>query len=132
MSAIQTSIYNLHLFIRLEFDQCPIFSRLHVRLTRSLVLCVCFVDRCLSFCTFYLLTTALSILLRYTDSFGIFKLFSIANSRLFGTRDKTCRQSISCTYTFFFRIIYIYSSLPVSNVPWSSMFNQGTPFYNKR
>jgi hypothetical protein len=24
-----------------------------VRVTRSLVLCVCFVDRCLSFCTFY-------------------------------------------------------------------------------
>ena len=28
----------------------PIFSR--VRVTRSLVLCVCFVDRSLSFCTF--------------------------------------------------------------------------------
>ena len=28
----------------------PGFSR--VRATRSLVLCVCFVDRCLSFCTF--------------------------------------------------------------------------------
>ena len=28
----------------------PIFSG--VRVTRSLVLCVCFVDRCLSFCTF--------------------------------------------------------------------------------
>ena len=29
-----------------------IFSGIHV--TRSLVLCVCFVDRCLSFCTFFL------------------------------------------------------------------------------
>ena len=29
----------------------PVFSE--VRVTRSLVLCVCFVDRCLSFCTFY-------------------------------------------------------------------------------
>jgi hypothetical protein len=29
----------------------PVFS--WVRVTRSLVLCVCFVDRCLSFCTFY-------------------------------------------------------------------------------
>jgi hypothetical protein len=28
----------------------PIFSG--VRVTRSLVLCVCFVDRCLTFCTF--------------------------------------------------------------------------------
>ena len=28
----------------------PVFSG--VRVTQSLVLCVCFVDRCLSFCTF--------------------------------------------------------------------------------
>ena len=42
-----------------------------VRVTRSLVLYVCFVDRYLSFCPF-------SFLLRFTDSdypFGIFKLF---------------------------------------------------------
>jgi hypothetical protein len=48
-----------------------------VRVTQSLGLCVCFVDRCLSFCTF-LLDIVLSVLLRYTDSdypFGIFKLF---------------------------------------------------------
>jgi hypothetical protein len=47
-----------------------------VRVTRSLVLYVCFVDRCLSFCTF-LLVIVLSVL-RYTDSdcpFGIFKFF---------------------------------------------------------
>ena len=31
-------------------DFTPVFSG--VRVTRSLVLCVCFVDRCLSFCTF--------------------------------------------------------------------------------
>jgi hypothetical protein len=30
----------------------PVFS--WIRVTRSLVLCVCFVDRCLSFCTFFL------------------------------------------------------------------------------
>jgi hypothetical protein len=45
-----------------------------VRVTRSLVLYVCFVDRCLSFC---LLAIVLSVL-RYTDSdypFGIFKLY---------------------------------------------------------
>jgi hypothetical protein len=30
----------------------PVFSGVHV--TRSLVLCVCFVDRCLSFCPFFL------------------------------------------------------------------------------
>jgi len=48
------------------------------RVTRSLVLCLCFVDRCLSLCTFFALSIVLSVLLRYTDSdcpFGIFKLF---------------------------------------------------------
>jgi hypothetical protein len=53
----------------------PVFSG--VRVTRSLVLCVCFVDRCLSFGPF-LLAIVLSVLLRYMDSdylFGIFKLF---------------------------------------------------------
>ena len=38
-----------------------------VRVTRSLVLYVCFVDRCLSFCTFSLVIVS-SVLLRYTDS----------------------------------------------------------------
>ena len=45
------------------------------RVTRSLVLCVCFVDRCLSFCPF--MAIVLSVL-RFTYSdypFGIFKLF---------------------------------------------------------
>jgi hypothetical protein len=50
-----------------------------VRVTRSLVLYVCFVDRCLSFkFVLFLLAIALSVLLRYTDSdcpFGIFKLY---------------------------------------------------------
>jgi hypothetical protein len=44
-----------------------------VRVTRSFVLCVCFVGRCLFFCTF-----SFGHLLRSTDSdyhFGIFKLF---------------------------------------------------------
>ena len=44
----------------------PVFSV--VRVTRSLVLCVCFADRCLSFCTFFLLVIVLSVLLRCTDS----------------------------------------------------------------
>jgi hypothetical protein len=42
-----------------------VFSGLCV--TLSLVLCVCFVDRCLSFCPF-LLAIVLSVLLRFTDS----------------------------------------------------------------
>jgi hypothetical protein len=52
----------------------PVFSG--VRVTRSLVLYLCIVGHCLSFCTF-LLAIVLSVLLRYTDSdfpFGIFKL----------------------------------------------------------
>ena len=51
----------------------PIFCGVHV--TRSLVLCVCFVDRCLSF---FILAIVFSVLLRFTDSdslFGIIKLF---------------------------------------------------------
>ena len=53
----------------------PVFSG--VRVTRSLVLCVCFMDRCLSFCSLPL-AIVLSVLLQYTDadcSFGIFKFF---------------------------------------------------------
>ena len=47
-----------------------------VRVTRSLALYVCCVDRCLSFCTFFF--WQLCSVLRYTVSdcpFGIFKLF---------------------------------------------------------
>jgi hypothetical protein len=50
----------------------PVFSGVHV--TRSLVLCICFVNRCLSF---FLLAIVLSGLHRFTHSdypFGIFKL----------------------------------------------------------
>jgi hypothetical protein len=62
----------LPVFSGLSILDCPlVFSR--VRVTGSLVLYVCFVDRCLSFghCV-------LSVLLRYMDSdcpFGIFELF---------------------------------------------------------
>ena len=54
---------------------CPRFL-VEFRVTRSLVLCVCFVDCCLSFCTFSF------VFLRITDSdypFGIFKLFLYNN-----------------------------------------------------
>ena len=65
----------------------------HLRVTWSLVLCVCFVDRCLSFCHFsfgYCVVCPsiygfwlLLWYLRFTDSdysFGIFKLFLHAQS----------------------------------------------------
>ena len=80
----------------LTLPECPsspqVFSG--VRVTRSSVLCVCFVDRCLSFCTFSfghcVVCSSSSIwhqksinqINRYTDSyypFGIFKLFLIKN-----------------------------------------------------
>ena len=61
----------------------PVFSG--ARVTRTLVLCVYFVDRCLSFVLF-LLAIVLSVLLRHTDSdypFGIFKLFLLTFSAAF-------------------------------------------------
>jgi hypothetical protein len=54
----------------------PVFSEICV--TRSLMLCVCFVDRCLSFCPFCFGHCVQIVLLRFTDSdypFGIFQLF---------------------------------------------------------
>ena len=57
-----------------DLSSPPVFSG--VRVTLPLVLCVCFVDRCLSCCPFSV--DELSVLRRSTDSdypFGIFKLF---------------------------------------------------------
>ena len=79
----------LFMFLELELltppehmSSPPVFSG--VRVTRSLVSCVCFVDRCLSFCIF-LLAIVLSVFLSYTDSdypFGICKLFlRLANTQ---------------------------------------------------
>jgi hypothetical protein len=61
----------------------PVFSR--VRFTRSLVLLICFVDRCLSFCTF---SFGHSVVLRYIDSdypFGIFNPFHRQHSPWFSS-----------------------------------------------
>jgi hypothetical protein len=54
----------------------PVFSG--VRVTRSLVLCVCFVDRCLSFSTFsfgHCVFCSSSIYGFWLPPFGIFKFF---------------------------------------------------------
>ena len=59
-----------------HLSSSPVFSGIHV--TQSLVLYVCLLDRCLSFCTFFAIV--LSVLLRFTDSnypFCIIKLFLI-------------------------------------------------------
>jgi hypothetical protein len=85
----------------------PVFRG--VRVTRSLVLCICFVDRYLPFVLF-LLAIVLSVLLRYTDSdypFGIFKLdypFGIFNlylqqgQRISLLTDLSVDES--CTFSF--------------------------------
>jgi hypothetical protein len=54
----------------------PVFSV--VRVTRSLVLCVCFVDRCLSLCTFSFdhCVVCSSSIYDSDYPFGIFELFS--------------------------------------------------------
>jgi hypothetical protein len=63
--------YNTTLLSQVEFEETKGVIRIGVysgiRATRSLVLCVCFIDRCLSFCIF-LLAIVLSAPLRYTDS----------------------------------------------------------------
>jgi hypothetical protein len=62
-----------------------------VRVTRSLVLCVCFVDRCLSFCPFFsvpLCCLSFFELRIQIISSGIFKFVSL----LFGTSD--CCQNV--------------------------------------
>jgi hypothetical protein len=69
----------LYLWYTLPQDRSDQQTTVHsvVRVTRSLVLCVRFVDRCLSFVPFRLVIV-LSVLLPFTDSdypFGIFKLF---------------------------------------------------------
>ena len=52
-----------------HLSSSPVYSG--VRVTRSLALCVCFVDRCLSFCTFsYGLITPL---VSSNSSFGCFE-----------------------------------------------------------
>ena len=55
-----------------------------VRVTVDLVLCVFFVDRCLSFCTF-LLAIVLSVPLRFTDSdysFSVCTLLMVFNTNI--------------------------------------------------
>ena len=68
----------MHMLDKLSYKTFWVHPRFSVGfVTRSLVLYVCFVDRCLSFVLF-LLAIVLSVLLRYTYSdypFGIFKLF---------------------------------------------------------
>ena len=58
----------------------PVFSRICV--TRSLVLYVCFVDRCLSFCTFLLAIVYFFDIRILIAPFSICKLFSLGDTHL--------------------------------------------------
>jgi hypothetical protein len=65
------SCYSLFSFMCMFCRSLFVFSE--VRVTLSLVLCVCFVDRCLFFCTLAIV----SVFLRFTDCdypLSIFKL----------------------------------------------------------
>jgi hypothetical protein len=71
--SIKVFIFN-NIIICMQSIYCSRFSFSGARVTRSLVLCVCLVDRCLSFCPFSF-CHCVDVLLRYTDSdypFGIF------------------------------------------------------------
>jgi hypothetical protein len=91
----------------------PVFSG--VRVTRSIVLYVCFVDRCLSFCTFsfgHCVVCSSSIYGFWLPPFGIFKLFFlhrrekiyrllrngyIRNDQLVRVDDRKIFAAISCS-----------------------------------
>ena len=93
---------------------------------------ICFVDRCLSFCTLFLLAIAVSVLLRFSDSeytFGIFKLVlehiylyilsvyqSACSKNIYEFDDlyafKTC---IEVFIIFILSILKTYSSLQCNN-----------------
>jgi hypothetical protein len=62
----------------------PVFSE--VRVTRSSVLCVCFVDRCLSFCTFSFGHCVVCFSSIYGSSVYIIMSFDFPFVRLFGVR----------------------------------------------
>jgi len=72
---IKVFIFN-NIIICMQSIYCSRLSLSGARVTLSLVLCVCLIDRCLSFCPFSFCHCV--AVLRYTDShypFGIFKLF---------------------------------------------------------
>ena len=134
------------LFTRPEhLSSPPVFSGVHV--TRSLVLYVCFVDRCLSFCAFsfghcvvcsfsiyrfwlplwYLLVIVLSVL-RYTDSDYLFGIFwplcclSIFDIRILIA--PLVSSNISCIFYY-----YYYYFFPIHQVVVSPR-NNGQYRYN--
>ena len=92
------------MMIYLPFCSFPMTRFLVGFVTQSLVLYVCFVDRCLSFCTFSL-AIMLSVLLRYTDydcPSGIFKLFFNRNYK-----QRFLITLLIPSYIIFVRVVFL-------------------------
>jgi hypothetical protein len=103
----------------------PVFSE--VRITRFLVLCVCFVDRCLSFCPFSFGRCVVCPSSNYGFwlPVGIFKLFLYLDGILTSLSDLVNKSMLSWLYIFT-TVFYITINLPVQillvfviNVPCS-------------
>ena len=89
-----------------------------VSVTRSLVLCACFVDRCLSVCTFSF-TIMLSVLLRLTDSdypFSMFKLFLHSVDLGSGSNINRRIASLAKVAVFGFRLVFIILHFLTNNI----------------
>jgi hypothetical protein len=105
----------------------PVFS--WVRVTRSLVLCVCFVDRCLSFCTFrvghcvvcssiyrfWLSLWYLQTILTYISSHNLFKILTslpLVNIMLAIKLSSDFLQGSNIKYLQIVRKLYYFFSCP--------------------
>jgi hypothetical protein len=88
----------------------PVFGG--VRVTRSLVLYVCFVDSCLSFCTFFWSLYCLSFDNGFwLPPFGIFKLFFCLSFCFISIRFFNCFDSMVFISSFYFPLLCMYLSL---------------------
>ena len=96
-----------------HLSSTPVFSE--VRVTRFLVIYVCFVERCLSFCTFIfkpLYCLSLCHCLASDYLFGIFKLFLLSRSRINIWNDTSIKSTIDPVlrvYTENYAYNYLYA-----------------------
>ena len=98
----------------------PVCSGVHV--TRSLVLCVCLIYRCLFFCPF-LLAIVLSVLLRFMDShypFGIFKLFLC---KIYVTPNRICLLIVDW-YSLRVTSVYNSRSQCIERIWYTMLYNK--------
>ena len=98
----------------------PVCSGVHV--TRSLVLCVCLIYRCLFFCPF-LLAIVLSVLLRFMDfhyPFGIFKLFLC---KIYVTPNRICLLIVDW-YSLRVTSVYNSRSQCIERIWYTMLYNK--------